>query len=163
MTDPTYRVYALAGMSPDQTQDIVDQLARQYGAAPSMRRITVEICRAMGASPSDPEQIARAIQRWIQTQVQFAREAGEQILTPARTLLWRLGDCDDLTALAGACLLSLGVPYRSEVLLSPPHIWPQARVGGRWIHIEVSDPRVQFGEHPTAFLGRIRSGAAFAG
>ncbi len=155
----SYRLYQLPGRTAERTRQVVEELARLYGGHPLMRFLCVDqIVRPRGLDERDQVGMVRAIYEFVRDSIRFVAEPGEQVQTPARTLLWGYGDCDCKTALTCALLESVGLTWRT-VLLSrngvPFHILPQALVGGRWTHLEVSDKRALFGEDPRELMRRI--------
>lgn len=154
-----YREHRVEGRHPEQTRAIVEELAQMYGASPLTRFFVVEhILRPAKVNERDVLGMARAIFMWVRDRIRFANEAGEQVLTPARTLIWGFGDCDDKTALVCSLLEAVRIPWRTALLArngAAFHILPQARIGGRWYHLEVSDRRARFDEDPRAFMKRV--------
>lgn len=155
----SYQHFALSGIDADRTRALVGELAEVYGAHPLMRAFVVQQVLAPARVPpyNDLAAVA-AIHRWVRDEVRFVREAGEQVLTPARVLIWRFGDCDDRSGLVAAMLQSIDIKWRLELLARggvPFHIWPQALVGGRWIEVETSHPRAKLHEHPAALMHRL--------
>lgn len=152
------RVWRIDSRSAAQTQALVEHLARLYGGLPHMRDCVAALLNLYHVAPRDERGMARAIWTWVTHNVRFLNEAGEVVQTPAKTLRARFGDCDDRTSLVCAMLESIRIPWRTQLLSRngvPYHIWPQARVGGRWIDLETSDERARFGEHPDALMRRI--------
>lgn len=156
------RVFRLPGRSAETTRRVVAALARLYGSHPLMRYVAVHHVGAHSTMPQLEQ--ARRVHRWVQRRFRFVLEAGEQVQTPARTILWGYGDCDDLSALVAALLTALRIEWRLMLLAydwpgSPPqpfHIWVQARLDGRWVDLETSDPTARFGEPPVAVMRRRR-------
>jgi transglutaminase-like putative cysteine protease len=152
--------WRIPGRDPFRTRQLVDELARLYGGHPAMRDITAGILRLAGVGQRDDLGAARAIWAWVTRRVMFLNEAGEQIQTPARVLINRYGDCDDRTGLVCALLESIRIQWRTRLLATaegvPFHIWPQARIGGRWVDLETSDDRGRFAEHPARLMERLR-------
>lgn len=163
MSDATYQAWSLSGINAYRTRGLVKMVAQVYGAHPLMRAfVSRQILDPAGVAPHDTLGAVRAIFAWVRDEVRFLLEHGEQVLTPGRVLLWRLGDCDDRSGLVAAMLQSIRVPWRLKLLarqiggrLRPYHIWPQALVGGEWIDLETSDPRARFGEHPSTLTRRV--------
>lgn len=159
----TFRYWRLPFKHPELTRRLVAHVARVYGGHPLMRRFVVlNVLRPAGIGARDDLAAARAICEWVRDRVQFVNEAGESVLTPARVLLWRYGDCDDRSGLVAAMCESIRLPWRLVLLARrvgerrvPFHIWPQARVGGRWYDLETSHPAGRFGEHPVAMMRRV--------
>lgn len=156
-TDPTVRWWVLPGLDSGRTQRIVEELAQLYGNHPMWRWWVIHhIVRPAGVPEHDDEAAARAVHAWWRDHIRFQAEPGEQVQTPARTVLWGYGDCEDLTGGICSCLEALRIPWRTELLGDPPyHIWPQALVGGRWAHLETAHSRARFDEHPEALLRRV--------
>lgn len=96
---------------------------------------------------------AAAVQRWVQTHVQFVRDVrGVETLTPPAYLLrTRAGDCDDHTMLVASLLESIGLPTR--IVVGGPdaetflHVWAEVEIGGRWCACETSE-RWPLGKRP---------------
>ncbi len=155
------RVVRLPGRSPEFTRRIVAALGRLYGNHPLMRYIAVHHVGADSTLPAVEQ--ARRVHRWVRDHHRFVLEAGEQVQTPARTIIWGYGDCDDLSALVAALLTALRIEWRAMLLAyatptgpKPFHIWIQAMIDGRWVDMEVSDPTARFGEAPAAIMARRR-------
>lgn len=159
--DPTFWARALPGKDPERTRRLVEQVAREYGRHPLMRHLVVEhMLRPAGVAPNDTEAASRVIHAWIRDRIEFWPESGEQVLTPARVLIWRLGDCDDRCGLVGAAHEALRIGWRLELghlgLGDQGHLWPEVLVGGAWRPVETSDPRARWGEHPRDLVRRLR-------
>lgn len=156
-TDRTFRAWALPGKDPQRTRRLIEAVARLYGQHPMMRAIVVQhVLRPAGVTPGDSDGAARAIHAYVRDHIDFWPEAGEQVLTPARVLIWRFGDCDDRTGLVAAMLEAVRIRWRLEMAFLPGgHIWPEAFVAGRWVPLETSDPRAQWAEHPADLVRRV--------
>ena len=160
----TFRFWSVPKKGPEQTRRLVEELARIQGHHPTMRYAAVKLMlEPYGVDPRDQVGAVRAIHAWVRDHVRFVDEPGESILTPARVLLWRYGDCDDRSCLVAALLEAIRIPWRLMLLarrvggrLAPFHIWPQAFAAGRWVDVETSDRRAEFGEHPAALMRRLR-------
>lgn len=154
----SFRYWRLPGMDAERTRSLVAHLARAYGRHPLMRRFVVHrVLTPARVHPRDTAGTVRAIHCWIRDRIRFQNEAGEQILTPARVLIWGFGDCDDRSGLAAAMLEAVGIRWRLVLLAragTPFHIWPQALVQGRWLDLETSDDRARLGESPEALMKR---------
>jgi transglutaminase-like putative cysteine protease len=163
MTDPAFRFWRLPGKDPQATRALVRRVARIYGGHPVMRWFVMRrVLAPAHVAPRDELGMAAAIHAWVRDHVAFVNESGEQVLTPGRTLRWRFGDCDDRSCLVAAMLESVRIPWRLVLLskrvgreLVPFHIWPQARIRGRWIDLETSHSRAQFAEHPVTLMKRL--------
>lgn len=156
------RVTRLQGKSLEGTRVLVEGLARRYGAHPLMRHVVIEhVVRPAGVRPNDLGAASEAIHAWVRDRVDFWPESGEQVLTPARVLIWRYGDCDDRAGLVAAMHEALRVRWRLVVghlgRADQAHLWPEVHVRGAWWPVETSDPRARWGEHPVALVARIRA------
>lgn len=82
---------------------------------------------------------AAAVDRYIRDRVAYVREPGEVIAAPAWTLATGAGDCDDLAALAGGMLASLGWTV-GPVLVDGAHLaaWCQAPDGAGPVIVDPS-------------------------
>ena len=154
-----YLALEVRGRDAEQTRRLVEWGARAYGARPLMRLFTLRrVIEPAGVGERDTLGMVRAVFEWVRDRVRFSNESGEQVLLPDRVIAWGFGDCDDKTTLAAAMLESIGIPWRTVLLARrgvPFHIYPQARVGGRWLDLEVSDQRARFGEDPRALMARL--------
>ena len=158
-----YASFTLAGVDAVQTQRIVEELAEWYGNSPLMRLATVDlVLRPAGIHERDKVGAVAAVYRFVRDEVRFTEEAGEQVLSPGRTLAWRYGDCDDKTALVCAMLESIRVRWKTALLgrlagdgFRPFHILPYAFVQGVWVPLEVSDRRARPGEDPRDLMRRV--------
>ena len=81
--------------------------------------------------------------------------------TARRMLELRAGDCDDMTILLGAMLLSTGHPVRIVLAGFRPqkphaysHIYPEVFVLGRWVPIDATT-RHPIGWEPPAIWKRV--------
>lgn len=85
---------------------------------------------------------------WVRDNVRYTRDVVgvETVQTPAKTLEYMQGDCDDQVTLLGALLESVGVRARFKAVGFTPghfqHVFLEARddSSGRWIAL---DPTMQ--------------------
>lgn len=163
MAEKNFRFWRIPNRGAIHTRELVRQVAKTYGAHPLMRKYVVhQVLGPAGVVPRDQLGMARAIHGWVRDRIAFVNEAGESVLTPGRVLLWRYGDCDDRTGLVAAMLEAVRIPWRLQLLcrrrrgrLVPFHIWPQARIAGRWHDLETSHSRSRFAEHPANLMRRL--------
>lgn len=96
---------------------------------------------------------AAAVQRWVQSHIQFVRDVrGVETLTPPPWLLTtRAGDCDDQSMLVAALLESIGLPARLVAgglsAQTFVHVWTEVDIGGTWYALETTEPW-PFGRRP---------------
>jgi len=88
------------------------ELAEQYGHDPKMRWFVVQKVLRGSAEPRDYRSQAAAILSWVQNNIYYANEAGEQIQSPWATIREKTGDCDDMAVLIVAMATSIGLPNR---------------------------------------------------
>ena len=102
-----------------------------------MRSALVEALEGVdGDGTRDPETIARAVQRFVQTRIRYLREYPETYQSAARTIAWRVGDCDDHAPLVASMVRTARIPARLAVVgwddpatgerMKPRHIYAQA-------------------------------------
>lgn len=97
--------------------------------------------------------LARAIQQDTQQRIKFMRERPERFQSPARTLKWRIGDCDDQSILVATALRSFRIPVRAKFLRFQlpsgkrfSHVYGQAKLEDpndkkrRWYALETVRP-----------------------
>ena len=163
-TEKSFRFWRIEHKSPEHTRHLVRRCAEVYGAHPKMQSFVVRrILRPAGVGARDIPGAVRAIHAWVTRNIEFHNESGEQVKTPGRVLIVRFGDCDDRSGLVAAMLQSLRIKWRLQLLarrvggqLFPFHIWPQARVDGRWVDVETSHSLARYDEHPAALMRRLR-------
>lgn len=164
MAGTDFQFWRIPYKSATHTRTLVRRCAQVYGAHPLMQVFVVRrVLRPAGVEPRDLVGAARAIHAWVTRHIEFHNESGEQVKTPGCVLRVRFGDCDDRTGLVAAMLESIRIPWRLQLLarrvdgrLRPFHIWPQARISGRWWDLETSDRAARFGEHPVALMKRLQ-------
>lgn len=108
----------------------------------------------MGIPERDEVRIARGVQLVAQKGIKYFREFPERWQSPARTIAWRVGDCDDKSILIATMLRSFRIPVRLKfvrftkneivngkaVPIRVAHVYPQAYLKGRWTAIESVQP-----------------------
>lgn len=84
-----------------------------YGNDPRMREFTINhVLRPAGIQGRDYERQAKAILAWLQQNILYVNEPGEQLASPWHTLRVRHGDCDDMAILGYAMAKSVALPVR---------------------------------------------------
>lgn len=155
----SYRHFTLQGIDASRTHNLVAEVATLYGEDPRMRAFVVhQVLNPAGVPSYNDRAAVAAIHQWVRDNIRFVREPGEQVLTPARVLLWRFGDCDDRAGLVAAMLHAIGIRWRLVLLTRggvPFHIWPQALVDDAWLDVETSHPRAFLGENPAHLIERL--------
>jgi len=115
-----------------------------------VRQKAIQIFRLYAVPPRDRFGEVLALFDWVQRHVRYTRDIFRvELLHSARRMLeLRAGDCDDMTILLGAMLMSTGHPVRlilAGFRRNKPHvyshIYPEVNVRGRWVPIDASMPR----------------------
>ncbi len=103
-----------------------------------VRQKAIEIFRNAGVRPKDRFGEVCALYNWVKQNIRYTRDIFRvELLHSARRMLeLRAGDCDDMTILLGAMLVSTGHPVRLILAGFRPHkphayshIYPEVRVG----------------------------------
>ena len=112
-----------------------------------VRQKAIQIFRECGVPAKDRHGEIRALFDWVRRNIRYTRDIlGVELLhTPRRMLELKAGDCDDMTILLGAMLLSTGHPVRLALVGFRPHkphsyshIYPEAKVGKQWIALDAT-------------------------
>ncbi len=88
------------------------EMADKYGNDPKMRWFVVQKVLAGTAQPRDYHAQAQAILSWVQNNVYYVNEVGEQIQSPWATIREKNGDCDDMALLIASMATSIALPNR---------------------------------------------------
>ena len=122
---------------------------------PLVRAVTIRVLRLYDVRARDYAQQAAAIQHWIQRNILYVHEPGDQWYTARRVLWLGGGDCDDLAILAASMCGAIRLPSRLAILQRNGrsfHVY--SKVGlppnhpTRWATMECT-LRVPFGWDPT--------------
>src|SRR5204862_4078591 len=114
------------------------------------RQKAIQIFRLYAVPPRDRFGEVLALFDWVQRHIRYTRDIFrvELLHTARRMLELQAGDCDDMTILLGAMLLSTGHPVRLVLVGFRPHrphfyshIYPEALIGERWIALDATMPR----------------------
>src|SRR5918996_701678 len=141
----------IARMIPDGAKDFY------------VRQKAIQIFRAYGVRPKDRFGEVSALFDWVRRNVRYTRDIFrvELLHSPRRMLELQAGDCDDMTILLGAMLMSTGHPVRLILAGFRPnkphvysHIYPEVNLRGRWIPIDATMHR-PIGWAPPAIWKRI--------
>ena len=112
-----------------------------------VRQKAIEIFREARARPKDRWAEICALFNWVRNNIRYTRDIFrvELLHTPRRMLELRAGDCDDMTILLGAMLLSTGHPVRLALTGFRPnkphvytHIFPEVNLVGKWIALDAT-------------------------
>ena len=126
---------------------LIANLVREGSRDFYVRQRAIEIFREAGAPPKDRWAEVCALFHWVRNNVRYTRDIFrmELLHTPRRMLELRAGDCDDMTILLGAMLVSTGHPvrlaltgFRRKRPHSYSHIYPEVNVRGNWIALDAT-------------------------
>src|SRR5688572_8077508 len=129
------------------TANLIGKIIRSGAKDFVVRQHAIKIFRQFCVPPKDRWGEICALFRWVQRNVRYTRDIFrvELLHTPRRMIELRAGDCDDMTILLGAMLLSTGHPVRLALTGFRPnrphiytHIYPEVQVSGRWIPLDAT-------------------------
>jgi transglutaminase-like putative cysteine protease len=146
------------------TARLIARMVRDGAKDFYVRQKAIQIFREAGAPAKDRFGEVCALFHWVRNNIRYTRDIFrvELLHTPRRMLELRAGDCDDMTILLGAMLMSTGHParlvlagFRPHKPHSYSHIYLEANVRGKWIALDATMNR-PIGWAPTALWKRIR-------
>ena len=129
------------------TAQLIARLVRQGAKDFYVRQKAIHIFRLYGIPPKDRLGEVCALFDWVRRNIRYTRDifSVELLHTARRMLELRAGDCDDMTILLGAMLMSTGHPvrlvltgFRRHKPHVYSHIYPEVSVRGRWIPIDAT-------------------------
>jgi transglutaminase-like putative cysteine protease len=128
-----------------------------------VRQRAIDIFRTYGVPAKDRVGEVCALFDWVRRHIRYTRDIFRvELLHSARRMLeLKAGDCDDMTILLGAMLVSTGHPVRLALTgfrRSRPHayshIYPEVLVRGRWVAMDATMNR-PIGWAPPAVWKRV--------
>jgi transglutaminase-like putative cysteine protease len=128
-----------------------------------VRQKAIEVFRVYRVPAKNRMGEVGALFDFVQRNIRYTRDIFRvELLHSARRMLeLRAGDCDDMTILLGAMLMSTGHPVRLILAGFRPnkphaysHIYPEVNVRGRWIAIDATVDK-PIGWAPPAIWKRI--------
>src|SRR4029078_16516 len=145
------------------TAEIIGRMVRRGAKDFLVRQKAIQIFRIAGVKPKDRFGEIRALFEWVRRNMRYTRDIFplELLHTARRMLGLRAGDCDDMTILLGAMLMSTGHPvrlilagFRKKKPHAYSHIYPEVNVRGGWIAIDATVDQ-PIGWAPPALWKRI--------
>lgn len=129
--------------SMERRLGFIDRFIQDKGRDPQLREFAVQILNAAKVPPNQTRAAWAAILTWVQKNVRYSTEAGEQLQSPQYTLeiartATGAADCDDMAILIGALGFSLGLPYR--LVISGRKRNPQRGDPGRMQYVHGPKP-----------------------
>jgi hypothetical protein len=128
-----------------------------------VRQKAIQIFRQYRVPPKDRHGEVVALFEWVKRHIRYTRDIfrTELLHTARRMLELRAGDCDDMTILLGAMLISTGHPVRIVLAGFRPgkphaysHIYLEVNLAGRWVPLDATVQR-PMGFAPPAIWKRI--------
>lgn len=145
------------------TAGIIGRLIREGAKDFYVRQKAIEVFRAYGVKPKNRLGEVCALFDFVKRNIRYTRDIFRvELLHSARRMLeLRAGDCDDMTILLGSMLMSTGHPvrlvltgFRKDRPHAYTHIYPEVRVGGRWLAIDATVDK-PIGWAPPALWKRV--------
>jgi transglutaminase-like putative cysteine protease len=124
------------------TARIIANLVREGARDFRVRQHAIDVFRRREVPAKDRMGEVQALFDWVRRHIRYTRDIfrTELLHTARRMLELQAGDCDDMTILLGAMLMSTGHPVRLVLVGFNPlkphrysHIYPEVQVKGRWI------------------------------
>jgi transglutaminase-like putative cysteine protease len=164
-SNPRIRVYRIPKGRPGTlvTACMISKLILEGAKDFRVRQQAIRIFREAHAPAKNRMAEVRALFHWVRRNIRYTRDIFrvELLHTARRMLELRAGDCDDMTILLGAMLLSTGHPVRLALTGFRPHrphsyshIYPEVLVNGRWIAVDAT-MRKPLGWAPPAIWKRV--------
>ncbi len=145
------------------TARIIARLIRDGAKDFYVRQKTIQIFRSYGVRPKDRVGEVSALFDWVRRNIRYTRDIFRtELLHSARRMLeLEAGDCDDMTILLGAMLLSTGHPvrlilagFRPHKAHSYNHIYLEVNLRGCWVALDATMP-FPMGWAPPALWKRV--------
>ncbi len=145
------------------TARLIAEMIREGAKDFYVRQKAIEIFRAYKVPPKDRFGEVWALFDWTRRNIRYTRDIFRvELLHSARRMLeLRAGDCDDMTILVGAMLVSTGHParlvmagFRPHKPHSYSHIYLEALIGRRWVAVDTTVDK-PMGWFPPALWKRV--------
>lgn len=91
----------------------INHLIKSYGRDPRLRQVALDIVRKAGVEPRNYKGQASALLHWVNHNIYYVNEPGEQLQSVWYTLRTKSGDCDDCHILLAALAESLRLPWKT--------------------------------------------------
>jgi hypothetical protein len=141
----------------EQRQELWNIITK-YTGNPVLVEFAAKLIRLNNIPARDEKSLVRYIQLFVQQKIKFFREYPERWQSPLQTLALGIGDCDDKTILVGSILRSFRIPVQlvflrfSNIPGKPAfaHVYPRAKIDGKWIAVETVRDQFKLGDDPEA-------------
>jgi transglutaminase-like putative cysteine protease len=141
------------------TLDMMVALTKKFRKNITVRTIAEQIVAPLQQKNYYAE--AQAVQDWVRNNIRYTQDVYdvETLKDPIALFHDRLGDCDDMSLMAGTLLQSIGHPVRyvavgSQVPGEYDHVYVETKIGQRWVGLECTEP-VELGWVPSPQVSRM--------
>lgn len=133
--------------SPAEQQKLLWGQVLEGTGHPHVREHVARLVQRYKIPPRDPLALARAALDHAQTEITYMREHPDTFVHPARTLEWKIGDCDDIASLLAATMRTAKIPARlvfggwapkGSARVPFKHVWAETWIEPlkRWVALE---------------------------
>ena len=91
----------------------INKMIKSYGRDPRLRQVALSIIRQAGVQPRDYKGQASALLKWVNQNIYYINEPGEQLQSVWYTLRTKSGDCDDTHILLCSLAESVRLPWKT--------------------------------------------------
>src|SRR5437867_2279877 len=126
--------------TPIQQRNELWKWVCKWTGNPELVNFAAGLIRKYNVPERNEKALARAVQRFAQTNIKFFRERPERFAGPLRTILWGFGDCDDKSVLIASILRSFRIPIKLKFIRftykkngetkKVSHVYPLAKLDG---------------------------------
>lgn len=127
------------------TLKLMARLARDGSTTLPVRLAALQIVQ--GLPQRDRPAEVSALHQFVRDHIRYVRDpvGVETLHAPEQVLALKQGDCDDKSILLASLLDAIGHPARYHAVGFRPgvfqHVYVEARIGGRWVALETTEPR----------------------
>jgi len=135
----------------------------EWTGHPALVGFAARVIKLKNINARDDVALARSAQSFTQQRVKYFKEQPERWQSPLRTIVWGIGDCDDMATLIASWIRSFRIPVRLKFLrmsipagttvrepggtmrkLQKPkkvsHVFAQALLRGKWTSLDAVKP-----------------------
>lgn len=126
------------------TLEIMRAFVRQYRKNPELRKVAAD--RIAHIPQKDFAGEANALHEFVRDHIRYMRDIHgvETVQTPAATLKFGYGDCDDKATLLATLLQATGHPTRFVAVGQEPgryqHVYVETLIGKKWVACDGTEP-----------------------
>ena len=148
MHEPTRAILKEIPSGPRGTRATLREMAklvRRYRVNPRIRELALDVVRPVPGHKNFRGQVA-ALHNFVRSNIQYVRDVNgvETLQTPAKTLEYGQGDCDDQSTLLATLLETVGFRARFRAIkidASGPfcHVFSEVSLGRGWVPLETTE------------------------